>query len=195
MAPVRQVEIDRRIQERGWKVDWLRWLCFGACALAAACSAEKDTTLLVAYVDTDLLVPAELNRIDIRVATAGGAGTTTTFPLGSAGDVPVTMEIRPSGDPALGVDVTAIGYLGATRLVSQTATVAFTPGEAREFTMVLARDCLEPTSCTPETNVCIQGGTCVPSTEVVQTRPYAPTAEDVRVAGALKGETRRRRAR
>ncbi len=44
----------------------MRRLWFGALALAAACSAEKDTTLLVAYVDTDLLVPAELNRIDIR---------------------------------------------------------------------------------------------------------------------------------
>ena len=173
----------------------MRRLWFAAIAIAAACSAEKDPTLLVAYVDTDLLVPAELNRIDIRLAPAGGAGTTAIFPLGSAGDVPVTMTIRSSGDPALGVDVTAIGYLGATPIVSQTATVAFTSGEAREFTMVLARDCLQPTSCTPDTSVCIQGGTCVPSTDVVQTRPYAPTAEDAPVAGALKGETRRRRAR
>jgi hypothetical protein len=173
----------------------MRRLWCAAFALAAACGAEKDPTLLVAYIDTDLLVPAELNRIDIRISPAGGAGATTTFPLGSAGDVPVTMEIRPSGDPALAVDVTAIGYLGAASFVSQTATVAFTSGEARAFTMVLARDCLQPTSCTPETNVCIQGGTCVPSTEVVQTRPYAPTAEDVPVAAVLKGETRRRRAR
>ena len=194
MAAVRQVEVDRRIQESGWKVV-MRRLWVGAFALAAACSAERDATLLVAYVDTDLLVPAELNRIDIRLAPAGGAGTTTIFPLGSAGDVPVTMTIRPGADPALGVDVIAIGYLGATPIVSQTATVAFTSGEAREFTMVLARDCLQPTSCTPETSVCIQGGTCVPSTDVVQTRPYAPTAEDVPVAGALKGETQRRRAR
>jgi hypothetical protein len=187
LAPVRQGEVDRRIQESGWKVALMRRLGFGAIALAAACSAEKDATLLVAYVDTDLLVPAELNRIDIRLAPAGGAGTTTTFPLGSAGDAPVTMEIRPSGDPALGVDVTAIGYLGAESFVSQTATVAFTSGEARAFTMVLARDCVQPTACTPETNVCIQGGTCVPSTEVVQTRPYAPTAEgrDTTTAGAL----------
>jgi len=173
----------------------MRWRWFGAIALAAACSSEKDATVLVAYVDTDVLVPAELNRIDIGIAPAGGAGTTTIFPLGSAADVPVTMEIRPSGDPALGVDVTAIGYLGATPIVSQTATVAFTSGEAREFTMVLARDCLQPTSCTPETNVCIQGGTCVPPTEVVQTRPHAPTAEAVRVSAVSKGETRRQPAR
>ena len=149
----------------------MRRLWLGALVLAAACSAEKDATLLVAHVDTDLLVPAELNRIDILIAPEGGADTTTNFPLGDADDVPVTLSIRPGDDPALGVDVTAIGYLGATRIVSQTATVAFTPGEAREFTMVLARDCLQPTSCTPETNVCIQGGACVPKTEVVQTRP------------------------
>ena len=155
----------------------MRQLWFVAFALAAACSAEKDATLLVAYIDTDLLVPAELNRIDIRVAPEGGAGTTDSFPLGDADDVPVTLSFRPTGDPALGVDVTAIGYLGATSIVSQTATVAFTPGEAREFTMVLARDCLQPMSCMPETNVCVQGGMCVPKTEVVQTRPYAPNAE------------------
>ena len=174
----------------------MRRLLFGALVLAAACGGEDDPTRLVAYVDTDLMVPAELNRLEIRIAPPeGGEGTTASFPLGSAGDAPVTLTIRPSGDPALGVDVTAIGYLGATRLVSQTATVPFTPGEARAFTMVLARDCLEPTSCTPETNVCIQGGACVPRTEVVQTRPYAPNGEDVRVAALPKGETRRRRAR
>jgi hypothetical protein len=149
----------------------MRRLWFAALALAAACSQQNDSTLLVAYVDTDLMVPAELNRIEIRVVPERGADTTDSFPLGSAGDVPVTLAIRPDGDPAFGVDVTAIGYLGATILVSQTATVAFTPGEAREFTMILARDCLQPTSCTPETNVCIQGGACVPKTEVVQTHP------------------------
>jgi hypothetical protein len=149
----------------------MRRLWFGAFALAAACGAEKDATLLVAYIDTDLLVPAELNRIDIRVAPEGGAVTTDSFPLGDADDVPVTLSIRPGGDPALGVDVTAIGYLGAESLVSQTATIPFTPGEAREFTMVLARDCARPMPCTDETSVCVQGGRCVPKTEVVETRP------------------------
>ena len=149
----------------------MRRLLFGALALAAACSPDDDGTRLVAYVDTDLMVPAELNRIEIRVAPERGAGTTDSFPLGSAGDVPVTLSIRPGGDPALGVDVTAIGYLGAESFVSQTATVAFTPGEAREFTMVLARDCARPMPCTEATSVCVQGGMCVPKTEVVETRP------------------------
>ena len=58
----------------------MRRLWFGALVLAAACSAEKDATLLVAYVDTDLLVPAELNRIDIRLAPEGGADTTDQLP-------------------------------------------------------------------------------------------------------------------
>ena len=144
------------------------WLA--ALAFAAACG-EADRTLLVAYVDTDLMVPAELNRIDIQVAPEQGAATTDSFPLGDADDVPVTLAFRPGGDPAFGVDVTAIGYLGATSFVSQTATVAFTPGEAREFTLVLARDCARPMPCPDETSVCVQGGTCVPKTEVAETRP------------------------
>jgi len=164
----------------------MRWPWFGALALAAACSEEVDPTRLVAYVDTDLMVPAELNRIEIRVAPEGGADATDSFPLGSAVDVPVTLAIRPGGDPAFGVDVTAIGYLGADSFVSQTATVAFTPGEAREFTLVLARDCATPMPCPDATSVCVQGGLCVPKTEVVETRPHAPNADvaaDVSIAG------------
>lgn len=155
----------------------MRQLWFVAFALAAACGGEKDATLLIAYIDTDLLVPAELNRIDIGIAPQGGAETTESFPLGDAGDVPVTLSIRPGGDPAFGVDVTAIGYLGANSFVSQTATVAFTPGEARAFTMVLARDCARPMPCTDPTSVCVQGGMCVPKTEVVQTVAAVPKDE------------------
>ena len=166
------------------------WCGAFALALAAGCSSESDRTLLVAYVDTDLMVPAELNRIEIRVAPEGGEGgaaTTDSFPLGSAVDVPATLSIRPGGDPALGVDVTAIGYLGADSFVSQTATVAFTPGEARAFTLVLARDCATPMPCPDAASVCVQGGLCVAKTEVAETRPYTPNAEgrDTTAAGAL----------
>jgi hypothetical protein len=146
-------------------------------ALVAACSPKNNGTLLVAHVDTDFSVPAELNRIEIRIVPQHGGGTTDSFPLGGPGDLPVTLAIRPSGDPAFSIDITAIGSLGATEKVSQTATVAFTPGEAREFTLVLSRDCARAMPCPAATDVCLKGGACVSKTQVAQTQPYVPRAD------------------
>jgi hypothetical protein len=160
-----------------------RWLgCLAGLALAAACSPKNNGTLLVAHVETDMLVPDEIDRLEIRLLPEHGSGTTDSFPLTAGSRLPVTLAIRPSGDPAFSVDVTAIGRKGSTDVVTQTATVAFTPGEAREFTMLLARDCARPMPCPEATNVCLKGPTCVAKTMVVQTRPYVPAAD----AGADK---------
>lgn len=149
----------------------------GLLALAAACSPKNNGTLLVAHVDTDLAVPSALSSIEIRLAPQHGGGSTDTFPITSRASLPVTLAIRPSGDPSFSVDVTAIGRLGTTTVVTQTATVPFTPGEAREFTLFLAQDCAKAMPCTTASNVCLKGGTCVPKTQVVQTQPYVPGAD------------------
>jgi hypothetical protein len=148
----------------------------GALALvatAAACSPKNNGTLLVARVDTDLAIPSALNSIQIQVTPSHGGGSTDSFPLTSRASLPM-LAIVPSGDPAFTIDVTATGRLGSTTVVSQTATVAFAPGEAREFTLFLAQDCVNATPCTPATNVCIKGGSCVAKTQVATTKPYVP---------------------
>ena len=67
---------------------------------------------------------------------------------------------------------------GATAVVTQTATVAFAPGEALEFTLFLAQDCARPTPCPDASDVCLKGGACVAKTEVAETRPYDPSGSD-----------------
>jgi hypothetical protein len=155
---------------------------FGLLLLAAACSPgcspKNNGTLLVARVDTDLSVPGTIDRIEIQLAPEHGSGTTDSFPLTAGTALPVTLAIRPSGDPAFSVDVTAIGLKGGTTVVTQTATVPFTPGEAREFTLVLSQDCARPTPCTNASQVCLKGGACVAKTQVAQTRPYVPGGID-----------------
>ena len=143
----------------------------GALALvaAAACSPKNNGTLLVAHVDTDLVdsVGAQQHpdpgRAPARRRLDGHVPDHEPRVVADAGD-------RPSGDPAFSIDVTAIGKLGSTTVVSQTATVAFAPGEAREFTLFLAQDCVNAVPCTRATNVCIKGGSCVPKTQVAQTQ-------------------------
>jgi hypothetical protein len=144
---------------------------------AAACSPKNNGTLLVAHVDTDLSVPSALNSIEISLAPQHGGGTTDSFPITSRASLPVTLAIRPSGDPAFTVDVTATGRLGGTSVVTQTATLSFSPGEAREFTLFLAQDCARPMPCTNASSVCIKGGTCVAKTMVTQTTPYPPVTD------------------
>jgi hypothetical protein len=153
----------------------------GALALvaAAACSPKNNGTLLVAHVDTDLAVGASgaIDSVQIQVVPQHGGGSTDTFPLTSRASLP-TLAIVPSGDPAFSIDVTATGRKGSTTVVSQTATVAFAPGEAREFTLFLAQDCVNAAPCSPATNVCIKGGSCVAKTQVAQTKPYVPSGTD-----------------
>ena len=154
--------------------------------VAAACSPKNNGTLLVVHVDTDLSVPSAINSIDIALAPQHGGATTDSFPISGRASLPVTLAIRPSGDPAFSVDVTATGRLGANSVVTQTATVSFTPGEAREFTLFLAQDCARPMPCTNASNVCIKGGSCVAKTMVTQTTPYPPPLTDAGADGPVE---------
>jgi hypothetical protein len=154
---------------------WLGWL--GWLALATACSPRNNGTLLVARVETDMMVPGDIDGLEIRLVPEHGGGTTDSFPLTAATKFPVTLAIRPSGDPGFSVDVTAIGRKGTGDVVTQTATVPFSPGEARQFTLLLSRDCARPMPCPSATTVCLKGGACVPKTMVAQTQPYTPLAD------------------
>ena len=77
----------------------MRGCLLGLLALAAACSPKNNGTLLVAHVDTDLAIPSALSSIEIRLVPEHGGSTTDTFPITSRASLPVTLAIRPSGDP------------------------------------------------------------------------------------------------
>jgi hypothetical protein len=157
-----------------------RAACAATVALAlapvAACSPTNNGTTMVVRVDTDLAVPSALNRIEIQVTPEHGGQTTDSFTIGSRAALPATLAIRPSGSPSFNIDVTARGLLGGTSVVTQTATVPFFPGEAREITLFLSQDCAAATPCTTASQVCVAGGTCVAKTQVAQPIPYIADA-------------------
>jgi hypothetical protein len=148
----------------------------GVALAAMACSPTNNGTTLVVRVDTDLTVPAALNRIEIQVTPERGGQTTDSFTIGSRADLPATMAIRPSGSPSFNVDVTARGLLGGNSVVTQTATVPFFPGEAREITLFLSQTCATAMPCPMAGQTCIAGGTCVAKTQVAQPMPYMADA-------------------
>ena len=145
-------------------------------ALSLACSPTNNGTTLVVRVDTDLPVPAALNRIEIQVTPDHGGQSVDSFTIGSRAALPATLAIRPSGSPSFNLDVTARGLLGGSSVVTQTATVAFVPGEARQISLFLSQDCATPMPCATAGQVCIAGGTCVAKTQVAQPMPYVADA-------------------
>ena len=152
------------------------FLAMVVLALSPACSPTNNGTTLVVRVDTDLSIPSALNRIEIQVTPERGGQSVDGFAIGSRAALPATLAIRPSGSPSFNLDVTARGLLGGSSVVTQTATVAFSPGEAREITLFLSQDCATPMPCTTPGQVCIAGGTCVAKTQVAQPAPYVADA-------------------
>src|SRR4029079_9134931 len=148
-----------------------------ALAVLGACSPKNNGTLLVVRVDTDLPVPAQINKIEIQVVSERGAGTMATYDLTGRNSLPATLGLNPKGDPNFGVEVTARGLRGSDLVVTQTASVHFVPGEAREFTMFLSNDCVTAGACQAPM-VCVRGPSCVAKTAVAQLKPYVPGGQD-----------------
>jgi hypothetical protein len=144
-----------------------------ALASLAACSAKDNGTLLAVRVDTDLSVPGQIDGIAIDVHPDRGVDSTDTFKVADNAHLPVTLGLRPRGDPSFGVEVTARGLLGTTTVVAQKARVQFVSGQAREFTMLLSSDCV-PAGVCAGSNVCVKGPRCVAETSVAQLRAYVP---------------------
>jgi hypothetical protein len=157
-------------------------LALAALALLGACSPKNNGTLLVVRVDTDLPVPAQLDKIEIQVVPERGAASTDAFTLTGRNGLPVTLGLNPKGDPDFSVEVTARGLRGSDLAVTQTASVHFVPGQAREFTMFLANDCVTAGACQAPM-VCVRGPSCVAKNAVATLKPYVPGGEDAGAAG------------
>jgi hypothetical protein len=183
----------------GARAGALLWLVlpFVVVAPGPACSPTNNGTVLIVHVTTDLAVPSALNRIEIQVNPERGGQSVDSFTIDSSAALPATLAIRPSGSPSFNIDVTARGMLGGSSVVSQTATVPFFPGEARELTLFLSRDCAMPMPCATAGQVCLAGGTCVSKTQVAQPQPYVADAgrDGPRDGGGGGLDTRGRDAR
>src|SRR5262249_14617091 len=143
-----------------------------ALAALGACSPKENGTLLVVRVDTDLAIPTAINAVTIHVEPERGGKTTDTFSLANRVGLPVTLCLRPKGDPNFGLQVTASGLLDMKAVVSQTASVRFVPGEAKEFTLFLSSDCVGAGTMCKSDETCVRGSSCIAKTLVGQLRPY-----------------------
>jgi hypothetical protein len=110
----------------------------------AACSSQQNNTKIVVVVWSDLAVPTEMDsiRIDLQGPTPN-VSPFKVFPLTSSNDLPVVLAVVPPNNQDMAFSATASGFLGGntTPVASQTATLAFLPGESRVLTLFLGRAC------------------------------------------------------
>jgi hypothetical protein len=137
-----------------------------ALPLALAWVACAPATEVVVVVDSDLRVPADIDRVLFRVE-----GSTllhsTEIPLSTHEQFPLTHGIhRVDRDK---FTVVATGRRGATDVVEDRATTGFVDGERRMLTLWLGWDCIGRVCPTP-TDVCSRNG-CRPQTIAPEALP------------------------
>lgn len=142
----------------GWRVARFGWatLLLGAMAIHAAGCGDDPATQLVVVVGTDYQVPAELDRVQVRVLDASGVlASSHDHTLRAAGDVPFSLVVAPrGGDASRRVTVEAEGFAagGGGSLVVRRAETGFRANTSLLLEMFLARSC--------EGEMCGAGQTC-----------------------------------
>ncbi len=121
-------------------------------ALALASCAGGGPTEVVLVIDSDLVVPDALDRIEISLSGSSGTPTNVVADLTAAGtpDLPLTLttfSTTGGGDLA----VTVIGRLMGAEVTRWEARTSFVDGETRMLRAILAARCLEITCAAGET--------------------------------------------
>jgi hypothetical protein len=139
----------------------------GAASMGAACSAKKNTELVVA-VQTDLRIPKDLNAVNIKIVALGGTYFDQTFAVGPGGvHLPQTIGIVPNDEDKLQpVDVTVSGKFGSdiassTDVVIRRVRVTFAKDRVGLVRMPLRFTCYGKTNECGDSETCVSGK-CVP---------------------------------
>ena len=123
--------------------------------LALGCSTDPRTEVIV-VIDSDLMVPSELDELTIDVTAPDGEMQSSTAALGDGEPtLPRTLGLLHTGGSLGPFAVTATGLLGGSAIVSRDATFEFQPDQTLVLTMHLVRDCI--------TASCGGGQTCTES--------------------------------
>ena len=118
----------------------LRWAM--GFALACACSTTPRTEVVL-VVDSDLDVPAELDRIEVTVTGPDARMEMAMALLGDGEPVlPRTLGLVHGGDALGPFQVEVVGTRGGLSVVSRSASFAFVRRETRVLTMHLVRSCI-----------------------------------------------------
>ena len=108
----------------------------------------SDPTQLIVVVDSDLMVPLELDSVRVRVTGPMAEPTDIEQSLTGidAPVLPLTLSLVPSGDALGPVEVSATGLVTGGEVISRTARTALVKGESRVLRLFLLRSCIG-TSC------------------------------------------------
>lgn len=129
-------------------------LFVAVCSLSACAQATE----IVLVVDTDLMVPSELTRIEIDVLNSMTTPTRTSVDLSAAGAPPlpltlgITSRVRANAD----VRVEVRGYLETGEILVRDVSTSLGPGSSRMLRVLLARRCL--TTLCSATETCDETG-------------------------------------
>jgi len=154
----------------------LRRSLLGLAVLLAVGSCKgNQRTELVVEVGSNLVVPGELDKIDLAV-TANGQTQHTPYSLVSDYTLPLYVGIVEATAGAGSIEIVATGYLSGSPIVNETAVLSFVEGQSMLLKLFLAAECRD-NPCTDPTKTCTTGGTCV---DVARTpsdlTPYKPGA-------------------
>lgn len=133
------------------------------CALAVAPACLAPPAELVVVVETDLAVPAQLDRLEIEVVgPSGGAPQTASVPLTgtAAGALPYQLVLVRSGAASGPVTVTVVGAHGDARVVRQRARARFVDGARRAMPVLLLGRCANQFCEDDPAQACGLGATC-----------------------------------
>src|SRR5262245_14097551 len=101
-------------------------------ALAVFAGCAQPPTPLIVVVDTDLAIPSALDRVEITVVGPDGITMETErIMLSGPSSLPLTLGVSPSGERLGPIDITAIGRVDGTLVVTREHTVTLLRGETR----------------------------------------------------------------
>ncbi len=125
-----------------------------AMGTGSGCSSGSPTELVVVvYSD---IPTGDIDAVRVDITDSKGTHSSTGMLTGTRGSpLPRTVTLVHQDGPLGPVQVRAVGLLGTTEVVAQTATVRFVEGQTKVLQMVLLSTC--------EGVTCTQGQTCAAS--------------------------------
>lgn len=123
----------------------------------AGCSSPGVTQLIV-VVDTDLVIPSEIDHLSIDVTGPSHMHAAEAHDLVSGVTPPFTLTVVPNGDALGPIDIVVAATLHSAPVVARTGRVTLVRGETRVVLLHLARRCVGTMCATGQT--CSENG-CV----------------------------------
>lgn len=110
--------------------------------LVASCGGGGGTELVV-VVTTDLRAPCDFDRVRVRVTAPGSDAYDMSPAVGpDALPLPLSLVVVQASPDVDDISIEVEAYRSGARVLAQTATALFVPGERRVVRMHLARACL-----------------------------------------------------